>query len=240
MFKIGEKVIVNNKAENKKLIGNAFIFLGYLRDSRKIGNINVDCIVGSPGGSLFFSSSEKLDKSYDYSYNGTTVKVEKNIVIVKLVKDGKEYIGIAKCSPEDKFDLRTGFDIALARCENQFFNEIALKIDGEYPKRAIPINTIVKITNAGETYCGGDEYNVYLKDAISKGTINKEFEKYYTKNGKEKYYRMFGSRHPVENVRFIVRGVSTLYNKRVYMIQELDTKEHEITVIDEEGIDIGK
>ena len=41
MFKIGEKVIVNNKAENKKLIGNAFIFLGYLRDSRKIGNINV-------------------------------------------------------------------------------------------------------------------------------------------------------------------------------------------------------
>lgn len=241
MFKIGEKVILNNKAKNKSLIGSELCFVGYMQDSCKIGNDDIDCIVSDISGTLFLSNSEKLDKTYNYNhpYDKTTVKVDKNITIVKLVINGKEYVGIAKCSPEDKFDFRVGFDVALARCEDQMLNEMALKISGKYPENAIPINTIVKIVAAGKTYPGGDNCNPYLDYAILKGTINRKFAKYYTSVSKDKYYKMAGS-HSVDNVKFVVRGVSTLYNHYTYIIQEVDTKEHGITVIDEEGIKIDK
>lgn len=58
----------------------------------------------------------KLDKRYRVYQN-------ENQVIVITHHRGKSIRGIAKCSPEDKFDLERGIQIAKCRCDLKLMNK---------------------------------------------------------------------------------------------------------------------
>lgn len=58
----------------------------------------------------------ELDKRYRVYQN-------KNQVIVITHYRGKSIRGVAKCSPEDKFDLERGIKIAKCRCDLKLMNK---------------------------------------------------------------------------------------------------------------------
>lgn len=58
----------------------------------------------------------ELDKRYRVYQN-------KNQVIVITHYRGKSIRGVAKCSPEDKFDLERGISIAKCRCDLKLMNK---------------------------------------------------------------------------------------------------------------------
>ena len=234
MFKVGEKVVLNKKAVNKIMIGKEFKFGGYLKEPQYFGSDyqNVDCILINENNKLFYGCTDRIDKvvSYDESYDGTYIKVNGHETIASIKHGDDTYVGIAKCSPEDKFKLSTGIKLAMNRAYDKFLDKLAFQTKILPPKDKLSINTRVTIENAGKTYTPADSY---ILKAIEEGKINPIFKRFYQKECK--YYAAYGS-HAVPNAKFAVRGYVELYSNNVYFIQELDTDKHELFVIREDGI----
>ncbi len=234
MFKVGDKVVVNSKAVNKELVGQEFTFGGYLREPQAHGSDypNIDCILVDENDKLYYSCSDRFDKilSYDISFDGTNILVDGHKTIVKVCHGGNSYMGIAKCSPEDKFDLTTGINLAMARAYDKFLANKAARTKVKPPKGKIAINTVVTIRNAGSGYSHG---NAYIIKAIKEGSLEPGFDKF--NKDVSNYYGAYGS-HPVPNEKFAVRGYTELYGNKVYFIQKLDSNKHELYTFREDGI----
>lgn len=237
MFKVGDKVVINKKAINKYMVGKEFKFGGYLKEPQAFGADyrNVDCILIDDNGKLYYGCTERIDKvtQYDTSYDGTYIKVNGHETIVSVKHGDDTYVGIAKCSPEDKFNLDTGIRLAMNRAYDKLLDKIAFRTEVKPPKGKLPINTRVTIKSAGKTYTPA---RIYIDNAIKDGSLSKYFIKFLD-NDNCKYYTAYGSK-AVPNVKFAVRGYTELFGNNVYFIQELDTDKHELFVIREDGIAI--
>ena len=58
----------------------------------------------------------------------------KNKVIAVSTYEGKPVRGVAKCSPEDTFDMNKGRELAAARCNEKIAEKRMRRADREYAK----------------------------------------------------------------------------------------------------------
>lgn len=113
-FKVGDKVrikkdlIVDNKYGRYKFITQMKPYLGTTQIIQNINYFNDGYIFKN---NLYTWTDEMLEP-IEENYN---IKVIGNTVIVKT-EDGN-YTGVAKCSPEDTFDLATGVKLAIERLQ---------------------------------------------------------------------------------------------------------------------------
>ena len=111
-FKVGD-IIEANKESNKeyRITNKKNGWTGKVMSVRKYGDIFVKTLTPEEYEGRVF----EVDERYFYLVGDNQIKkhiVNKNAVIVKL-GDGRK--GIAKCSPDDKFNLAFGTALAVAR-----------------------------------------------------------------------------------------------------------------------------
>lgn len=234
MFKLGEKVVINKNAINENMIGKKFTFGGYLKEPQSHGGKyqNIDCILIDEHKKLYYGCSDVVDKvlDYDTSFDGTYIKVNGHKTIAEIKLGSDSFVGVAKCSPEDKFSLGIGVNLAVNRAFDNYFDKLASCTKVKPPKDKLPINTRVTIEDAGCSYSPG---SYYIDSAIKEGSLVPEFKKYHA--GSHKYFDAYDS-HAVPNVKFAVRGYAELLGNKVYFIQELGVGKHELFVYREDGI----
>ena len=120
-----------------------------VRDNLEVGEVYGDCEFVKEMQE-FRGKIMAIEKTYDYSYHlhggGTwhftdemLDDVESGVMMIKIYQDGNKIIakkdgkfGIAKCSPEDEFDIFTGAKLAIERLEKKCRPYGWLKLDVEY------------------------------------------------------------------------------------------------------------
>jgi hypothetical protein len=71
----------------------------------------------------------EYDNNYHFYYN-----TRNSMVVCTTAYKGKTIRGVAKCSPEDTFDLEVGKKLAYLRCRYKFAKKKAAQASGVYAK----------------------------------------------------------------------------------------------------------
>ena len=125
-FKVGEIIKANEKSNSEYSITNQENnWTGKIMSVRKYGEILVKTLMPKEYKGREYTVEEKYFDLVEDKQNITHI-VNKNAVIVKLV-DGRK--GVAKCSPDDKFNLAFGTALAVARAYGD--KETEAKLLGE-------------------------------------------------------------------------------------------------------------
>lgn len=134
-FKVGD-IIRANKKNNKKyrITTQKNRWTGKVMSVRKYGDISVKTIMPEEyEGRVYIVEEEFFDLVEDSQI--ATHIVNKNAVIVKL-DDGRK--GIAKCSPDDKFNIAFGTALAVARAYGDKETEAKLLSEPVEPVKEEP------------------------------------------------------------------------------------------------------
>lgn len=134
-FKIGD-IIKANKKSNKKyrITTQKNRWTGKVMSVKKNGDISVKTLMPEEyEGRVYIVEEEFFDLVEDSQI--ATHIVNKNAVIVKL-GDGRK--GVAKCSPDDKFNLAFGTALAVARAYGDKETEAKLLAEPSEPVKEEP------------------------------------------------------------------------------------------------------
>ena len=134
-FKVGD-IIKANKESNERygVTTQKNGWTGKVTSVKKNGDISVKTLTPEEYEGRVF----EVDERYFYLVGDNQIKkhiVNKNTVIVKLVGGRK---GIAKCSPDDKFNLAFGTALAVARAYGDKETEAKLLTEPSEPVKEKP------------------------------------------------------------------------------------------------------
>ena len=134
-FKVGD-IIKANKESNERygVTTQKNGWTGKVTSVKKNGDISVKTLTPEEYEGRVF----EVDERYFYLVGDNQIKkhiVNKNTVIVKLVGGRK---GIAKCSPDDKFNLAFGTALAVARAYGDKETEAKLLAEPSEPVKEKP------------------------------------------------------------------------------------------------------
>lgn len=158
-YKVGDKVRIRNDLVLGKRYGYLCCLLGHKKDCDKIFTIKA---IGRQAyrlnGSDFWWSEEMLEEADGMGNVKIKIAVDGNKVTAKM---GKE-TGIAKCSPDDEFDIFVGAKLALERLEEQSKPYAWLKGGCRYWIPNLASETLCQ----HETYMGTTYNKMMLKRGI--------------------------------------------------------------------------
>ena len=134
-FKVGDIIKANKESNNKYLVTNQKNgWTGKVTSEEKNGLIYVKTLTPEEDeGSMYTVDERYFDIVGDNHIKKHIVK--KNTVIVKL-DDGRK--GVAKCSPDDKFNLAFGTALAVARAYGDKETEAKLLAEPVEPVKEKP------------------------------------------------------------------------------------------------------
>ena len=141
-YKVGDKVRVRKDLVVGNRYGSIFCLLGHEKDSGKIftiKNIRKQCYYRLNGSGYWWTEEMFEDVA---EMGKIEIIVDGNKVIAK--KEGK--FGVARCHPDDKFDIFTGARIALDRLEEECKPYGWLKEGACYYRPAIIANEMYTCT----------------------------------------------------------------------------------------------
>lgn len=163
-FNVGDIVRVKESAASNFVLRKDFLNRNLIITNREYSNLyktnKYEVQVNSTIGMLFGVLEDEIElvKPKEERKKAMDMKDKK----ISIISDGKtvivsdgEFNGVARCNPEDKFDLLTGINLALER-----FN-LALERYNK-AKDVIHIDDWVKLVNDGavySTYAGFFKYN---------------------------------------------------------------------------------
>lgn len=144
-FKVGD-IIKANKESNERygVTVQKNGWTGKVTSVKKNGDISVKTLTPKEYEGRVFEVDERYFDLVEYTQNMLRI-VNKNAVIVKL-GDGRK--GIAKCSPDDKFNLAFGTALAVARAYGDKETEAKLLAEPSEPVKEEPkfkIGELVRI-----------------------------------------------------------------------------------------------
>ena len=169
-FKVGDRVAVVGTCTGKTFSGETGTIRYISCSGRLIVGVEFDKDISGHGGNGYF----KGKKSHCWNVNENMIKTvsgSKTIVIyangtttTALLKDGKSVLktAIAKCSPTDTYDFKTGALIA--------FDRLCTEISKFPPKEDKPVREVKRPAKVGEyikiVNPGGCEYDEYQNGDI--------------------------------------------------------------------------
>ena len=141
-FKVGDIIKANKESNNEYLITNQMTgWTGKVTSVEKNWVISVKTLTPEKYEGRVFEVEER----YFYLVGDNPIKkhiVKKNTVIVKL-DDGKT--GIAKCSPDDKFNIAFGTALAVARAYGDKETEAKLLAEPVKEEPKFKVGELVRI-----------------------------------------------------------------------------------------------
>ena len=141
-FKVGEIIKANEKSNSEYSITNQENnWTGKIMSVRKYGEILVKTLMPKEYKGREYTVEEKYFDLVEDKQNITHI-VNKNAVIVKLV-DGRK--GVAKCSPDDKFNLAFGTALAVARAYGDKETEAKLLAEPVKEEPKFKVGELVRI-----------------------------------------------------------------------------------------------
>lgn len=134
-FKVGDIIKANEKSNKKYFLTNQKNgWTGKVTSVKKNGDISVKTLTPEEYEGRVF----EVDERYFYLVGDNQIKkhiVNKNTVIV-ILGNGKR--GVAKCSPDDKFNLAFGTALAVARAYGDKETEAKLLAEPSEPVKEEP------------------------------------------------------------------------------------------------------
>lgn len=138
-FKVGDIIKANEKSnEWYNITTQKNGWTGKVTSVRKYGDISVKTLTPEEYEGRVYSVEEEFFDLVEDSQIATHI-VNKNAVIVKL-DDGRK--GIAKCSPDDKFNIAFGTALAVARAYGDKETEAKLLAEPSEPVKEEPKFTV--------------------------------------------------------------------------------------------------